>query len=376
MEIINKLIEDSYKNYNGPENRRPSKLTMTIWTGPMMDNSNNTIYQSKGYYKDSHMVLCCSKSSFKQLNNNTYNFRPEDIRETQALISKYTIKDFDSLKKNSSPLNENEHEGISIEQSNNSALIELLTFSLNEVYGCYLAPNALYNIAGGVLDPALYEIEINLDSEGSISAKNAMVIHSPYIKRETIHNVPRGGGQKISEYRNNIVSYNYSNEITDKTRGAVSLTNNQFGNPFCFAFEPDLAFDGDVWFEGLKMSITNGIYELWCDDIGGGPLLKASRKSVSQAASRYYMDINPVNLRYNGYRVNPLSTRFSSNAITPVKHYIEDIFGDPTFYAGIIQVLTNVLSGIKGKNSNFIKNLKLNDIDYESFYKDKLGQEI
>jgi len=145
-------------------------------------------------------------------------------------------------------------------------------------------------------------------------------------------------------------------------RGKIQYNYGHFEDQYnsgCQSGEDTLYEDGDVWYGGLRSSLANGIYEQWIDNIGG-PMISASRRKVQEAASRYYKDIDPTELRYRDYRVNPQSKTTTSTAITPVKHYIYDWYEDPKLYIGIVAAL---LSFLKGSPSS--------DYDYQYTFIDK-----
>jgi hypothetical protein len=147
----------------------------------------------------------------------------------------------------------------------------------------------------------------------------------------------------------------------------------------CDLHEPETSFDGDCWLEGLRTSIANGIYEVWVDDILGGPMVKRDRLKVYEANARYTKDIDPTEQRFSGKRVHPGADTLPSTAITPIRQYIYDFLGDPHTYAGILAVVLAILRGL-GDDSETIEYdteyVDLGELDYGAIYNKHEGVEI
>lgn len=382
MESIKQLVDDAIKNHAGVESKTEGKVRMSIWTGPCMDKVTGKVYQSKGYYKDTHSVFAVPKYKFNAFLEDRYYLRPDELRETAAkiLVSNTITEYLNRVFKPKSVDKPDDKEVVGkpyiTNKGQDKKLVRLLTFFNKEVFNCTVIPGGTSFLPGGVPDPRLHDVEANVLNDGVIDYRNVSFIHSPYVKRETINVVPRGGGVKLRETQAHSLTFNPGEAQHDSSRNAGLFTQDQYANPYCFLYDKDVSIDGDLWFEGLKTSLSRGIYEVWTDDIGAGPMLRASRSSVYEAAARYYKDINPTNLRYNGYRVNPAATILSSNAVTPVKTYVEDILGDPTFYAGIFAVLNQLLAGFNNDSDNVNKYIDLGSFDYNTLYNNKLGAQI
>lgn len=373
MEPIKKIVEETIKHSASTDAKTSGCVRMSIWTGPCMNKVSGTIYQSKGYYKETHTVLAVPKTKLNAFFENRFYLNPDDIKQTGRrlatgnIVNEYLNRIFKRAK---------EEKPVNVNKAEQTKLIRLLTFFNTEVYECSVIPGGTNFLPDGIPDPLIHDVEANLLIDGKIDYKNVRFVHSPYVRRETINTVPIGGGIKLRETQAHSVRFNPGNNYYDQSRSAGLYTQSQYANPFCFLYDRDISRDGDLWFAGLKSSIGNGIIELWADDIGGGPMLRASRQSVYEAAARYYKDINPTNLRYNGYRVNPMAAILPSNSVTPVKTYIEDIFGDPTFYAGIFAALNQLLGTLDTDSKNLYKYIDEGSFDYNALYNNKLGQEI
>lgn len=172
--------------------------------------------------------------------------------------------------------------------------------------------------------------------------------------------------------------------IIDGVKGAyvarigrtASILSNSYGA--CEQAEPQIQRPGDVWIEGVRTSLSAGIYELWVDDILGGPMESRNRLRVNEAAARYYKDIDPTEQRYASHRVNPLASILPSNAITPVQTYVYDWFGDPNLYIGLLAVIAAILTGIEDDSINEYNKRYIDqgEFDYNQLYTKYDGVEI
>lgn len=171
------------------------------------------------------------------------------------------------------------------------------------------------------------------------------------------------------------------NRVKDGYVAKIGRTASILSNPYgaCEVAETQIQRPGDVWLEGVRTSLSAGIYELWVDDILGGPMESRNRFRVSEAAARYYKDIDPTEQRYASHRVNPLASVLPSNAITPVQTYIYDWFGDPNLYIGILGVVAAILTGIEEEGAVEEYNKRYIDqgeFDYNQLYNKVEGVEI
>lgn len=168
--------------------------------------------------------------------------------------------------------------------------------------------------------------------------------------------------------------------VKDSYTAKIGRTASILSNPFgaCEQAEPQIQRPGDVWVEGLRTSLSAGIYELWVDDILGGPMESRNRLRVNEAAARYYKDIDPTEQRYATHRVNPLASVLPSNAITPVQVYIYDWFGDPNLYIGVMAVVAALLTGIDEDPINEYNKRYIDqgEFDYNQLYSKVEGVEI
>lgn len=268
----------------------------------------------------------------------------------------------------------------------NKGLLNELTFFLKEVHLCTINPLSRMALKDGYVNPSLHDVVAIVKDQTTISVdtNNVNIILKNNIDRRNIDYVPKGGGRSSGRYNpNNLYfrvntndSSNRAPSISARMRDAKSLLNNIDQSDSCYIKDRDEPLEGDIWYNGIRSSISNGIYEVWVDDIGGGPMVRSSRQAVYEAAARYKKNISPTSERYAGYRTSPMANKVASNAITPVKMYVENWWEDPQLYAGIIAVLFALMQTLNEKQDSFEFSKKFIDagaFDYDKMYRPMEG---
>lgn len=388
MDSLKQILQKQVENRPYDSTHHPGYITLIIWDGPCIDNMGK-IFQSLGYYKDSHTVFCCEKVKYDMLMQDRYTFTPAELKATEELIYGKSAYSYinevikrkgvshgttvaDTIKKENLDITDAEFD------ANKNKLIKLITFYLKEVIRCNV--DAVHGLGldklstGGKPLKHLAYVKARINGMGQIDADGVQFVASPYFPPIAHRAVPQGGGEQLSKYASKSVTVSFLNK-GNNIQARIGRNYNRYNDLYriqCLFNEPQIAFDGDIWFEGVRSSITNGIHEVWVDNLGGGPMLSASRRFVRHAAAKYHWDIDPTEITYGNSRVNPLSDMTHSNCITPVQTYITDWFGDPNLYAGILNVVIALLSGING-DDNIVKYSKevidLGVFDYEKLYR-------
>lgn len=405
MEGIKEAIKQQFENRPYDGSHAPGVVTLRIWDGPGID-INGRVFQCRGYYKDKHIVYACLKDRYIALTKNKYHFTQSDLSNVERLLfgqnSDSYIKEVMNRSSNSSTSTTaglstalsvaggigtvigtviNPEATVPAYRATKAKLIQLIAFYLKEVVVCSV--DSLHGTGidklstGGTVKPDLVEIKATISGSGLIDPVGVQFTPGPAFPQLAHRTVPFGGGEPISKYRSRSI-YTYIDQgPLGQTQAKIRRNYNNINELYgirCLFNEPNLAKDGDVWIEGIRSSVSNGIYETWVDDIGGGALLRASRRFVKHAASRYFWNIDPTEKRYATTRENPLSDMQHSNCITPVQTYIDDWFGDPNLYAGIINAILTLLSGFDTDDINVEYKKKF--IDLGVFDYDKLQRRL
>lgn len=395
MHGIKQMIKESSVN----RTPIPGALRMRIWTGPSVD-SQKRIFISKGYYKDTHTVYAVSKVKYQMLMAGNFHFEPETLEYARSIFKQNGMNVFNEIKRRAGigatepkrslrDSKRNEFIGTSsktkqAEHPEITRLIQLIAFFTHEVTLCTVDQ---YSINSLKEEPnaSMHEVLATMRSDGEIDYKNVSIVYSSTFPRALINRVPTGGGEtqdqmgarNVSVFTESVTVPGRGDETVARMKRAAVIHSSLYNKRECPLDSVNYPIDGDFWYGGIRSSISRGVYEVWADDLGGGPLVRRSRNSVYESAARYYKDINPTNQFYNGYRVNPLSTYVPSNAITPVKTYIEDWFGDPNIYAGIISALITLMSSSGDSKSVYDKRfLNAGTIDMGRIYNKYDGVEI
>jgi hypothetical protein len=372
---IKELITNSVKELSRV-NR--GTTTLTIWGGLGLNRSDGTMFVCKTDGSN-NIIYGAKKSAYKQWKNGTYVFSREDMDNTRKMLGLDTIvpKNVVSVRTRASIINSNE------------ALIKELTFFLNEVSYCSINPASKLNYRDGIVLPNIHEIQVDVIDpiNRSFDTRSVNIVLKTTANPADIYTVPKGGGISPNEFDYDELGFNF-NINTEGIKGGHNLSariskanefiSKQNEYDHCFIRDKERPRIGDVWYNGLRSSISNGIYELWADDIGAGPMLRASRTSVQEAAARYKKDINPINQRYATTRVNPMADKFASNSITPVKMYIDNWWEDPQVYAGIIAALFALMRSTGDNRDSFEFSQDFIDagaFDYDKMYKPLNGTE-
>lgn len=391
MDPIKRSIDDIVKNKT--TDKFPSLVRCEIWTGVMHDNGS--IKQCPGYIKEQRIVYVCLKDRLKAFYENKYNnsllksigygiehliganeieFSKDNEKAIRLGESSFELK---TLQENDIAKNVKEN------YAPKDTLIKELAFFDLEVLQAELSPNEGIGLdraaPGGIVDPKYCDVIVPCDQDGSLHLRNARLIRKIQIDPILESTVPKGGGEPLHKIVNRRDFGFTKNTLDPKYRieKARSSINSMY-NLGCYIKDPDLSLDGDVWVEGIRSSISNGIYEVWVDDVGLGPMLRTSRQKVEEATARYIRKVQAGQMRYATQRDNPLAAYLPSTAITPIQTYINDWFGDPSLYAGIASFLMQLASGLEDKNNTSYKKIyyNLGTLDYGRMYDKLNGQQI
>jgi len=391
MDPIKRSIDDVVKNKI--TDKFPTSVRCEIWTGLM--HGDGLIKQCPGYIKEQRIVYICAKDRLKAFHENKYN--NSLLRAIgygiEHLIGANDIE-FDKDNERAIRLGPSSFELNTLQEADISkyvkqnvaprdALIKELAFFDLEVLQAELASNEGVGLdraaPGGIVDPRYCDVEISCNSDGSLNLRNARLIRKIQIDPILESTVPKGGGEPLHRIINRR-DFGFTKDKLDpkyRIEKARSSINSMY-NLGCYIKDPDLSLDGDVWVEGIRSSISNGVYEVWVDDVGLGPMLRTSRNKVEEATSRYIRKVQAAQMRYATERDNPLAAHLPSTSITPIQTYINDWFGDPSLYAGIASFLMQLASGLEDKNKTNYKKLyyDLGTLDYNRIYNKLDGKQI
>jgi hypothetical protein len=348
-----------------------------------------------GYDKSKRVVWVCLKDRYHAFINNKWN--PEQMTSTIRLLagrlfgnihSKQEATNINSLdEKMEQAIKDRKQEQKSFFTEERMPFWKELAFYSIEVKKVTLAPGeglgSNFGGASGVIDPGFYEVEVDISQDGEIRPEGVRVLRNPDIDPiyETV--VPRGAGQSVQEYRNNLSLsaslYPGSSAKSAQIRRHAQSNANFYNSECLTSKDSQIAWDGDAWYGGLMSSIRRGVYEFWTDDLGMGPMKAASRRQVTEAMARYQRNTASAEQRYATERDNPNANTFASTAITPVKTYIEDWFGDPGFYIGLANFLMQIASGFDDPDDKNEYNKRYFDqgvTDYSRIYNKYEGIDI
>lgn len=388
---IRKELEKVVGNNKGVE--QPIIVRCAIWTG-LMHHPNNTVTTCPGYEKDKRVVWVVPKDRFQAFLSNKWKPESrkgvirslqyamgvprdeEQIAEAKTRVGSLEYQDYD-------PADIDPAVGATIPRDGSGNYWNELAFFHLEVTAAELAPNEGVGLdkaaPGGIVDPAFCEVDC-LMSAGKLVSSNARLVQKSTVDPSSQVRVPRGAGEKIYDYRRRIrLEVDGKNDGTGYRikRGMHDL--NSFYSARCAVQDPEIQLDGDVWVEGVRSSLSRGLYEVWTDDLRMGPMLRISRDQVQEAAARYTRYTAAAEQRYATERDHPAGADIASTAISPVKTYIEDWFGDPNFYVGLMQLMMQLASGLDDNgSSNSYEKLYYDAgvTDYDQIYNKYEGVEI
>jgi hypothetical protein len=418
MEGLRQSFKNLQDNRVGASLSRPTTIRYSIWTGPLLTN-DTTIVQSQGYDKVEHTVYGCSKSAYRLFIRGKYQLDPAILErlkdkignqgQFEALIEKQqrsTQQDYttsagrDGLQQSNYEQIIEEIEGREVVGRTDfgkhtpSMLIYQLAFAQKEVYKMGVhwsqARGHSFHATHGIVDPLLYEIELEVNSNGVPDHKSVFIVPTNVMPDVSANRVPVGGGVPISDIDKHRISstidrpnIGISSKDMGKNIGATikrgSNIYNSFYNGDSLYGSPETIDDGDLWYGGIRTSMARGIYEVWVDDLGIGPIIRRSRQAVKESSARYYKDIDPTEQRFGNHRVNPLASTFASTSVTPVKTYVYDWFDDVQFYAGLVLGLFAFLRGADEDDIDYNYQEKFVDygvFDYQKFFRPIEGTEI
>lgn len=390
--ILKQEIEAIVGNRVGDSKHQPNTVRCVIWTGLMFDISG-AVYNCPGYLKDERAVYVCLKDRFVALRSNRW--KPSNLNQVveqlkkklgsskdgiiNKEISKRTSEVSGELKQAKTAIPPDQSVGkitskdSTIDRAISNLWIDLAFFDL-EVFKVDLAPNEGIGLdraaPGGIVSNEFCEVMVTLNSS-KFEVSNARLVRSPNIDPITEVRVPTGAGENIIKYRErrrlNIPIADVAGGRVRISRGLKSF-NSLYSHYGCPVSDIQISKDGDVWVEGVRSSLSRGLYEVWTDDINMGPMLRISRQKVHESAARYYRDVQAAQQRYAGERDNPLSSMMASTSITPIRVYIEDWFGDPSFYVGLANFLMALSSGLEDKDKYKKVYYDLGTFDYGRIY--------
>lgn len=212
-EAIKKIIEQ--RPYDATH--KPGIIRLKIYTGPGI-NQVGDVFQSRGYYKESHLVYAVKSDvldSFIQGNYYLPKIDVENIRQRLNLGSfENYLNEIESRETQETtsnieePTNSSEVIGTSVFQFDENKgqsrnLFQLLAFFNKEVHLCSVHPmsgtSGDRTVPGGVVNPKWHEVQATIKYNGSINTNNVFIVPSNEYPRVAIRQVPRGAGRKISE---------------------------------------------------------------------------------------------------------------------------------------------------------------------------------
>lgn len=372
---ITEMITKSVKDLSRIS--RPT-TNLSIWGGLGINREDGSIFTCKTS-GEGNVIYGVNKNAYKSWRDGTYTFDRADLDHTVELLG-FNQPNSGSI------MSKQTKTGL---VSRSQPLIRELTFFTKEAYLCNIDPSSRLAFRDGAIVPTIHEIQVEVIDNVSriLKTTSAQIVLNNTVDPEEIYTVPKGGG--ISSKSFDVDSLNFKFEpntagvkgaynLKARIENAYSFMNKQENVNHCEITERDRPRVGDVWFNGLRTSIGNGIYELWADDIGAGPMLAASRNAVNEAAARYRKMINPINQRYATTRVNPMADKYPSNSITPVKMYVENWWEDSQLYAGIIAALFALMRSTGDARDSFEFSEDFIDagaFDYDKLYKPLQGTE-
>lgn len=401
MSGLSRDLLNLVENRQGDGRAASTDMRAVIWTG-LRANPDRSISKCEGYNKIDRTVYVAPKDRFNAFLAGKW--RPEQVtptinrlKETLGVNESEKVKDELELRHKTTDFiqprfigpdlpPEEEHIAKSIgwrSEPKNSLWIELAFFEL-EVFLVELAPNEGIGLdraaPGGIVDPLYCELDIPLTTGGRAITTNARLVRRNSIDPSTEVRVPRGGGETHQKYRNKRTHATQEFQeagLSWRIKRNVQNFQSMYVNK-CAIEDPEIQLDGDVWVEGIRSSISRGLYEVWTDDLRMGPMLRISREKVQEAAARYTRMTAAGEQRYSTERDHPASADIASTAISPVKVYIEDWFGDPNFYLGLANYLMELGAGASGGNKvDYRKSYyDAGTIDYGKIYNKYEGVEV
>jgi len=378
------------------------QIRLGIWGGLGVNKNTGDIFvcPSDGA---NMKIYAAKKSALKQWRDGTYQFSYEDLVVAMKIMGinatnssgSTSVNNFNFTKEAKSETPSSDRTPQIFSQTNrstiiggNKSLINEVAFFIKEVYLCGINPISRMAFRDGIVDPRLHEVSANIVDQSNITFDTISVdiVLKRSVDPKTLNYVPKGGGRAARRFNPGDLSFRISGTGPEGPGSAISARMTNAGNFIsnsdqsddCYIKDRDEPLQGDIWYNGIRSSITNGIYQVWVDDIGGGPMVSASRQSVYEAAARYKKNISPTSERYAGYRTNPAANKLASNAITPVKIYVENWWEDPQLYAGIISVLFALMQTLDEKQDSFEFSEKFIDagaFDYDKMYKPMEGMD-
>ncbi len=393
MNGIKKALNNIVENRIGDSRSSPRSIICSIWTGLGIDEFGS-VFKVPGYDKIDRVVWVAPKDRMNAYIEGRWN--PSGINaELSYLRSFISSGSNDSYAEEAAqrpratkipyvpePSGSSVGSGVKDKISNqrlDTPLLMELAFFRTEVFRVELAPIEGLGFdraaPGGYVDPALTEVIVDLNQSGIPDSKNARLLMHPSVDRRLQTRVPSGAGISEKTYRSRLSRIGIKG-----IKGRIGESTGRFNemyNASCLDEKYEIAKAGDVWFEGVRSSITNGIVEFWVDDIGMGPMQRVGRNSVVQASARYYRETSAGQQRYATERDNPVSPHLASTAITPVKTYITDWFGDPSIYLGVLNAVMQLSAGLDENESSYKeKYYDLGAFDFDKIYNQYEGQTI
>ena len=403
MKSLRNTLLDVVDNRIGDSRSSSSTIRCIIYTGLMYDRETSAIIQCPGYLKEQAGVWVCPKTEWTQFSKGEWaRDRIEDlIADVKAVVG---VSDGDSVLdelrarnspsvvhaiedlRTSAPIDESDTElGVSkiLKKDDQRQLLnpmwEQLAFYDERVVYVELKSGEENRIPGKDIRPGTCEVVVRINASGRIELTGAELMLQPALSRLALNACVKGGGYDPEDQGNVLVAKRTagtSNKVKIQ-RSAQALDSMYASNKPATPF--DIALDGDVWHEGVRSSIGHGLFEVWVDNANMGPMLKISRQAVQQAAARYTRNVSAGEMRYATERDHPASAHLASTAVTPVRVYIDDWFGDPNFYIGAINALMTIISGFddEGSSSNHHeKYVDLGAFDYGRIYNTHEGVSI
>ena len=408
---LDRTFKDIQKNRQGDGTHGPGTVRGVIWDGLMIDRDLKQIVACPGFIKEKQQVYCVEKSKYTAFRKGRW--QPETLEATIQSIKEVfgaaavypgyasyewsggkivgiprTLAQFEAPEEEDNlstwiptelPAGASDHWNLWIELAFFTREVRLLQYDGDP-----------YPVRPG-MDPNATLVELTIPISGnriSGSASPQFVLH-PNIDPITKVMVPKGGGEGVSKKANRrkavgvSIQPNQKGDGTDGQVARIQRINQNVDSLYlgvCTTADPELPFDGDAWYEGIRSSITRGIYQVWTDDIGAGPMVQRSRTAVKEATARYEKAVAAGELRMATERENRAGAHVASTAIMPTRVWIEDWFGDPNFYVGLMTFVMQIIAGFGDgpENKSDYKEIYYDEgtFDYGKIYNKYEGVEV
>jgi len=401
MHSFEEEIKNTIKNTEGVTSSFIGWKNMRIWTGPLYNYEMGKVRISKGYNQTTHTCYATDKKLYQMFVSGQWTPQPMELElarkaiftspEAREALNKRVTDARQARVKAGEKIGQNNDEN---KVKTEEGLVNLIAYSMSHVYNISVSLEFLKGknidilMSGGVVDPSLFEIAVQTDPEGKINPRNAQIVPNDMLPREFLSQVPWSAGVALadtvgSEPQLGMADSSASSDpifhkssITKRFR---ALRNRRTSaNDNCTINSGFVVKPGDAWYGGIRTTL-NGYMEVWVDDMRKGALIKDSRGSFNSSSRIHRYNIDPFSqLKYGTKQFNYLGgTQMGSNAINDAPVFIEDFFGDPGLWIGIVQALVQLMAATEDDNFDYTTDLiDLGSIDLEKFFRPLEGAEV